>query len=189
MMKKLLATTLLLTLFFAAGAEAQEGKDRGRGTEKTEEGKKSEHPCDGDVWCGLFAAHPGDAVPVVADRGEGAVDEGRELIVAQLRKAFPDHGHFRLIGENTESIFKEYECWIVPARQLFLKIDSLGNQPDKSGGVHVHLQLWQEDHVLLKSDTILRRQPVFIAGPKWGETGQLIMVLKLKQVAKEKGGE
>ncbi len=141
--------------------------------------KNPRHLMDGDVWCGLFAAHPD------ADKGNdaGSDEESRRLLLTQLRKAFPDHASFRLIGENTESIFKEYECWIVPSRQLFVKIDSLGYQPDKSGGVHVHLQLWQEDHVLLKSDTILRRQPVFIAGPRWGDAGQLIMVLKLKREA------
>lgn len=132
---------------------------------------------DCDVWCGLFAAHK------EATGKEATGDE--TPIVAQLKKAFPDHVEFRLIGENTESIFKEYECWIVPSRQLFLKVDSLGHHPEKGGGVHVHLQLWQEDHVLLKSDTILRRQPVFIAGPKWGDSGQLIMVLKMMKPADE----
>ncbi|MCB1078127.1 MAG: hypothetical protein KDM64_09905, partial [Verrucomicrobiae bacterium] len=74
-------------------------------------------------------------------------------------------------------VFKEYECWIVPSKQLFLKLDSLGLHEDKTG-VHLHLQLWQEKHVILKTDAILRRDPVFIAGPNWGD-GRLILVLKL----------
>ncbi len=135
------------------------------------------HPCDGDVWCGLYLAKG-------SGPGDEDADEFQKHLLSQLGKAFPDHTSFRLIGENHESIFKEYECWIVPSKQLFLKIDSLGNQPDKTGGVHVHLQLWQQDHVLLKSDAILRRQPVFIAGPKWGDSGQLIMVLKLMREIK-----
>ena len=129
------------------------------------------HARDGDVWCGLFVAHPKAA-------GETGDDESKNPLITQLRTAFPDHATFRLIGENTESIFKEYECWIVPSRQLFLKIDSLGAHPVTHDGVHVHLQLWQQDHVLLKSDAILRESPVFIGGPACGK-GQLIMVLKL----------
>lgn len=130
----------------------------------------ADQPCDGDVWCGLFVARQSDPGGVPADPGSAA-------LIEQLGKAFPSLRHFQLVGENSGSVYKEYECWIVPTKQLFLKLDSLGPNPEKDG-VHLHLQLWQEEHVILKSDAILRRQPVFIAGPQWGD-GRLIMVLKL----------
>lgn len=136
----------------------------------TQEKKKSpDKPCDGDVWCGLFLAKGGDSV-------EKPDPKNAELI-KQLRKAFPTLGDFQLVGENSGSVYKEYECWIVPSKQLFLKVDSLGPH-ESASGIHLHLQLWQEEHVILKTDAILRRQPVFIAGPQWGD-GRLIMVLKL----------
>ena len=166
---------LAALLFFVGGlarVEAEETPSKSKASEK--------HPCDCELWCGLFVANP--------DELEGGKEKGEEKLeelVTQLKKAFPDHRNFRLIGEKTNSVYKEYESWIVPARQLFLKVDSLGRNREKKG-VHVHLQLWQEDRVLLKSDTILRKQPVFIAGPQWGESGQLIMVLKMM---KQTGGE
>lgn len=156
-MKALPHFTLLTLAVFLLPTGAQEAPD---------------HPCDGDVWCGLYLA-----LNQAGERG-AEPDEFQKLLLTQLGKAFPDYAGFRLIGENHQSIFKEYECWIVPSKQLFLKVDSLGNQLDKTGGIHVHLQLWQQEHVLLKSDAILRRQPVFITGPKWGDSGRLIMVLK-----------
>ncbi|MCB1232300.1 MAG: hypothetical protein KDN19_18775 [Verrucomicrobiae bacterium] len=161
-----MALSVALTL--ALGAAIADAQEREKAA-----GKAPKPPCDCDVWCGLFAAQP--------DESEIDASEEADHLLDQLQIAFPEHRSFRLIGENSEKVFKEYECWIVPSKQLFLKIDSLGTHPDKSGGVHVHLQLWQKDHVLLKSETILRRQPVFIAGPKWGEKGQLIMVLKLME--------
>ncbi len=171
--RRLIAAVLVSVVVFAGTARAQQEGDakRSPATAPNEAGKAPSHPCDGNVWCGLFLAHPADA-------GEAGNDESEQPVIAQLRKAFPDHATFRLIGENTESVFKEYECWIVPSRRLFLKLDSLGTHPETKDGIHVHLQLWQEDHVLLKSDAILRRSPVFIGGPSCGK-GQLIMVLKL----------
>jgi hypothetical protein len=158
-----LAAVVLLTAFVFSPLA-------GRAQENSSSAKKKIPPCDGGVWCGLFLAS-GDAA---ADSDEEALP-----IVARLQKAFPKYGSFRLIGENSEVIYKEYECWIVPSKKLFLKVDSLGPESEeKEDSVHVHFQLWQEDHVILKSETILRRCPVFIAGPRWGE-GQLIMVLKL----------
>ncbi|MBL9150865.1 MAG: hypothetical protein JNK37_00185 [Verrucomicrobiales bacterium] len=130
----------------------------------------TEQPCDGDVWCGLFVARAEAPSGAPADPAHAALQE-------KLAKAFPSHRHFQLVGEKTGSVYKEYECWIVPTKQLFLKLDSLGPDASKDG-VHLHLQLWQEEHVILKSDAILRREPVFISGPAWGD-GRLIMVLKL----------
>lgn len=148
----------LACLWVAATADGQEKPQ-----------KKVEHPCDGEVWCGLFVARAGD--PIEPPGPEIAV------IIEKMAKAFPEMGAFQLLGENSQSVFKEYECWIVPSKQLFLKLDSLGVHPVK-GGIHLHLQLWQQDHVLLKSDAILRRGPVIIAGPDWGD-GRIIMVLRL----------
>jgi hypothetical protein len=62
---------------------------------------------------------------------------------------------------------------------LFLKIDSKG--PAEQGGVNLHLQVWREQQVLVKSEAVLRPgSPLFIGGPKW-KNGRLIFVLSLEQ--------
>ena len=86
--------------------------------------------------------------------------------------------HFHLIGRHTQKVFKEYESWVVPSKDLCLKMDSRG--PAEGGGLKLHLQLWQDKKVLVKSDTILRQnRPVFLGGPNW-RGGRLIFVVVMK---------
>ncbi|MDB6136455.1 MAG: hypothetical protein JWM59_4698 [Verrucomicrobiales bacterium] len=95
----------------------------------------------------------------------------------RLKKVFP-FSNFHLIGKHTQKVFKEYESWVVPSKDLCLKIDSRG--PAEGGGVNVHLQLWQDTKVLVKSDSVIRPgQPIFLGGPKW-RGGRLIFVVMLK---------
>ncbi len=95
----------------------------------------------------------------------------------RLAKVFK-YKHFHLIGRHTQKVFKEYESWVVPSQDLCLKMDSRG--PAEGGGVNLHLQLWQDKKVLVKSDTSLRKdRPVFLGGPEW-RGGKLIFVVLLK---------
>ena len=95
----------------------------------------------------------------------------------RLGKAFKFQ-HFHLIGRHTQKIFKEYESWVVPSKDLCLKMDSRG--PAEGGGFNLHLQLWQDKKVLVKSDAIIRKdRPVFLGGPNW-RGGRLIFVVVLK---------
>jgi hypothetical protein len=96
---------------------------------------------------------------------------------ARLGKAFK-YQHFHLIGRHTQKIFKEYESWVVPSKDICLKMDSRG--PARGGGVNLHLQLWQNKKVLVKSDAVIRKDlPVFLGGPNW-RGGKLIFVVVLK---------
>jgi len=131
--------------------------------------KNSKAHRDGKIWGALFFATAEEvATPAAA---------GIAKTLSQLGKAFPEK-NFRLLGEHTQEIFSEYESWVVPSKDLFLKIDSKG-PAENSEGVNLHLQLWQEKNVLLKTDVILRKEPIFIAGPRWGK-GLLIMVIELR---------
>ena len=95
----------------------------------------------------------------------------------RLRKVFP-YANYHLIGRHSQKVFKEYESWVVPSKDLCLKIDSRG--PAEGGGVNVHLQLWQDTKVLVKSDAVLLQgKPVFMGGPEW-RRGRLIFVVRLK---------
>jgi hypothetical protein len=96
---------------------------------------------------------------------------------SRLGKVFK-YQHFEILGQHLQDVFREYESWVVPTKDLFLKVDSKG--PAKGGGMNLHLQFWREQQVLVKTDATLRKEsPLFIGGPKWRD-GQLIFVLVLR---------
>ncbi len=132
-------------------------------------GQRAKAHRDGQVWAALIFA--------TSEANKTSNNETIQKTITQLGKAFPDKS-FQLLGEHTQQIFSEYESWVVPSKDLFLKIDSKG-PTEKNDGVNLHLQLWREKNVLLKTDVILRKEPIFITGPKWGK-GQLIMVVELR---------
>jgi hypothetical protein len=128
---------------------------------------------DGKVWGALVYAT--DA----AEKLTGTRSEPPKYIPdleAKLAKVFP-WTHYEIVGQHLQDVFREYESWVVPSADLFLKVDSKG--PDASGGINLHLQFWRQEQVLLKTDALLRpKSPLFISGPKWRE-GQLLFVLVL----------
>ena len=84
------------------------------------------------------------------------------------------------LGQHSQVVFREYESWVVPSKDVFLKIDSKGAAIN--GGLNLHVQFWQGQQVLVKTDTLLQpNSPLFIGGPKWRD-GQLVFVLLLKKV-------
>lgn len=86
--------------------------------------------------------------------------------------------HFQLLGEHTQPVSPEYETWVLPSEELYLKVDSKGPH---EGGLGLHLQLWRRQNVVLKTDVILSAgSPIVIAGPKWGED-QLLLVVQLQE--------
>lgn len=96
---------------------------------------------------------------------------------AKLARAFPQK-NYQLLGLHTQNLLKDYESWVVPSKELCLKIDSRGATENQ--GIKVHLQLWQEKKVLVKSDIVLKPgQPIFMGGPDWRK-GRLIFVVVLK---------
>jgi hypothetical protein len=99
-------------------------------------------------------------------------------ITGRLGKAFNKYQHFHLIGRHTQTVFKGWESWVVPSQDLCLKLDYRG--PTDATGLNLHLQLWQDKNILVKSDTLLRKdRPVFLGGPDW-RGGRLIFVVALK---------
>lgn len=128
---------------------------------------------DGKVWGALLYGSPAGSG---ADVAKGDLPKGLQDLSARLGKVF-SFSHFELLGQHTQDVFREYESWVVPSKDLFLKVDSKGKA--EGGGINLHLQFWQEQQVLVKTDAVLREQsPLFIGGPKWRD-GQLIFVLML----------
>jgi len=130
---------------------------------------------EGKVWGALIFA-TNDAAQLIGSQEKAPAHLGQ--LNERLSKVF-GFKHFEILGQHQQDIFREYESWVVPSRDLFLKIDS--NGPADNGGVKLHLQVWREQQVLVKSDAVLRAgSPLFIGGPKW-KNGRLIFVLSLER--------
>ncbi len=126
---------------------------------------------DGEVWGALIYASKGTQAPLPED-----VPDNLKDLHARLAKVFP-YTRFEVMGQHTQEIFRQYESWVVPSKELFVKLDSKG--PAQGGGINLNLQFWREQSVLVKTDTVLREDsPLFIGGPAWRE-GRLIFVLLL----------
>jgi hypothetical protein len=129
---------------------------------------------DGSVWGALvFANNAKEAKP------DAKVAEDFPDLAKRLGKVFP-YKNYEVLGQHTQVVFREYESWVVPSKDVFLKVDSKGAAIN--GGLNLHVQFWQGQQVLVKTDTRLQpNSPLFIGGPKWRD-GQLIFVLLLKKV-------
>lgn len=133
---------------------------------------------DGKVWGALVYATKGEPAALPKETPAELQDLG-----ARLGKVF-DFTRFEVIGQHTQDIFRQYESWVVPSRELFLKLDSKGPEDGDGGGMKLSVQFWREQTVLVKTDVVLRQSsPLFIGGPKWRD-GQLVFVLLLTKVEK-----
>lgn len=130
---------------------------------------------EGKVWGALiFATNDATQLSGSQEKPPASLPNLNE----RLTKVFA-FKHYEILGQHQQDIFREYESWVVPSRDLFLKIDSKG--PADKGGVNLSLQVWREQKVLVKSDAVLRpSSPLFIGGPKWKQ-GRLIFVLSLER--------
>lgn len=164
-----LACLATLAIFSAGALHAQ-------GTPPVQPLPSTKPATDAKVWGALvFASN---------DPKEGAamakVDVPAEFadIPQRLGKVFP-YKHIDVIGQHLQDVFREYESWVVPTKDLFLKVDSKG--PAEGGGMNLHLQFWRDQQVIVKTDAVLKKEtPLFIAGPKW-RGGQLLFVLVLQK--------
>ncbi|MES2708847.1 MAG: hypothetical protein V4726_19790 [Verrucomicrobiota bacterium] len=168
-MKSLLLPLLVLTALHARPLPVS-------AQEKRPPEPSANAPADAQVQGLLFFAANDATAP--AQEEKVTVDAALlKSMDGKLKKVFP-FSNFHLIGKHTQKVFKEYESWVVPSKDLCLKIDSRG--PAEGGGVNVHLQLWQDTKVLVKSDSVIRPgQPIFLGGPNW-RGGRLIFVVMLK---------
>lgn len=167
--------TALSLLFLPLLAFAQEGGNTPTGLPPTQPLPVSKPETDGQVW-GALIYGTNDTTQLTGTREKPTTNLPN--LNERLGKVFP-FKHFEILGQHQQDIFRAYESWVVPSRDLFMKIDSKG--PAEGGGVKLHLQVWREQQVLVKSDAVLRASsPLFIAGPAWKE-GRLIFVLSLER--------
>lgn len=129
---------------------------------------------DGKVWGALvYACNDRKGAAASTEQPPAGLGD----LPQRLGRVF-GYQHFDILGQHLQDVFREYESWVVPSKDLFLKVDSKG--PAAGGGVYLHLQFWRDQQVLVKTDTVLRPgSPLFIGGPRWRE-GQLVFVLVLQ---------
>jgi len=135
---------------------------------------------DGRVWVGMIfgAAAGGDGPGEVMEVGaeEEALFEG---LKERLGRAYERAGlrEFALLGSHEQDLYRAYESWLVPSEAFFVKIDSGGWRGEE---LRVHVQLWHEKDVLVKTDATLGRdRPVLISGPAW-RGGRLVFAVVLR---------
>ncbi len=155
-MKALL--TALSLVFSVALATAQENPPAAAGS--------AHHATDGHVWGALIFA-TNDATQLTGATAQAPA--GLPKLEERLAKVFP-FKHFEILGQHQQDIFREYESWVVPSRDLFMKIDSKG--PAAQGGA---VRPAIATFVVLRTDS-----PLFIGGPPWKQ-GRLIFVLFLER--------
>ena len=133
-------------------------------------GRDPAPPSDAIVWGAVVRGSNQQLLPA-----QKTVDTA---LAERLTKAF-GFTEFELKGQHTQVVFREYESWVVPSREMYLRIDSKGQTEDGTG-MSLHLQLWRDTNVLVKTDAILKYgSPLFITGPKWG-SDQLFFILELR---------
>ncbi|MFV1994997.1 MAG: hypothetical protein ACC661_06140 [Verrucomicrobiales bacterium] len=172
-MTRTVAVALLLALSLsAAGAQGGE-RDKNRPA-------PAETESDATLWGALLFAEDSkeleDRAPTAVESTANGESKTLDAISGRLDAAFPGK-KFALLGEHSQEIFSQYESWVVPSKDLFLKIDSRG--PAESGGMLLHIQLWHNENVIVKTDAVLKaNSPLFIGGPGW-RGGRLIFVVML----------
>ncbi|MDD5200760.1 MAG: hypothetical protein PHC88_13265 [Terrimicrobiaceae bacterium] len=84
---------------------------------------------------------------------------------------------FYLLGDRSKKIRKGSEAWIVPTKQVFLKVRCL----DRSVSSYtVHLELYVKKQLVVTSEVkFARNVPLYIRGPAWGR-GRLVFILEVR---------
>lgn len=119
------------------------------------------------IWSGIIfgSNQPSEPLPPPLDR-----------CLPKFRRLF-GFQHFKLLGQNTQTVRSGTESWLVPSKEFFLKV---GNLEPLDGGYRMTLTLFQNRRQLLEADVKLAREsPLVIRGPSWGR-GTVIIVLACK---------
>ncbi len=161
-----LSGTLLALLF--AGPSTLHGEEPG------EQPAPAGQAMETVIWSGIFL---GSASPSTQGR-EVPAGPSSNLVERMRRAESLRFEHYRLLGEHSQNLLKDYETWLVPARDVFFKLDLRGTEPD--GGLRLALQLWRGQEILIKTDVLLiPGRPLLIRGPESG-SGHLILALEIR---------
>ena len=94
--------------------------------------------------------------------------------IEETLKELFGYNQFRVIGESRKALKTGEEDWLASSKYFSLRVDLKGASP---AGYVLNLKLFQQNDVLLETDTKLSRSsPLIIKGPQVGN-GQLLLVL------------
>jgi hypothetical protein len=116
------------------------------------------------VWGALIFA-TNDAAQLIGSQEKPPAHLGQ--LNDRLSKVF-GFKHFEILGQHQQDIFREYESWVVPSRDLFLKIDS--NGPADNGGVKLHLQVWRSSRCWSKATLSYAQAALYSSAAPNGKT-------------------
>lgn len=87
------------------------------------------------------------------------------------------YNSFYLMGDVTKSIRKGDEEWIVPTKEVFMKIRCL----DRNDGIYrLQIELYVKKKMVADSEVKLARgAPLYVRGPGYGR-GRLIFILEVR---------
>ncbi len=84
---------------------------------------------------------------------------------------------FYVLGVRAQKIREGTEEWIVPSREVFLKMRVLDREP---AAYTIQLELYVKKRLVVTTEVRLARgAPLYIRGPAWGR-GRLIFILEVK---------
>ena len=130
------------------------------------------------LWAALFKFPRGDVLYgalIMATNSDHPGAPPPELRTqAENLKAIFGYNNLRLLGQRRIGSSTTAGGWLVPSRNVSLRINTKNPVP---GGYLLNLALLQDNRVLVQADARLYRgQPLFIRGPFVGP-GQIIILL------------
>ena len=88
--------------------------------------------------------------------------------------------HYRLLGQDTQSLFRSYENWaqpLKPSDEVLVRFEAR-SLPTKAS-TRLDLELWLSRKKILKTDVLLEGdRPLLVLGPEW-RGGRLIIAVSL----------
>lgn len=88
--------------------------------------------------------------------------------------------HYRLLGSETQAIFRSYENWaqpLKPSDEVLVRFEARSRPTAESA--RLDLEMWFSRRKVLKTDARLERErPLFVLGPEW-RGGRLIISVRL----------
>jgi hypothetical protein len=128
------------------------------------------------IWVALIKASNGEAPP----------DPKLTKVAPRLKKVF-GFSSYRLIQEAQVPLGEPYEQWVLPSRQIYLKVVPLHEKGLPQGSVH--FEVYREDVPLVQGKfTPTAGRPLFINGPDC-PSGRLVVALQLADPGPSPFGE
>jgi hypothetical protein len=133
------------------------------------------------VFAGLLSARGANDIwsaLVLAGNEPVAKSVPKELdpYAAGLKSIF-GYNAFYLMGADKKKIRKGDEEWIVPTKEVFMKVHCL----DRNDGVYrLQIELYVKKKVVANSEVrLVPGTPLYIRGPGWGR-GRLVFILDVR---------